>query len=60
MSSEIWRSEVVLYSGIFFNLAGVLAALLYAWWRGWLSGLNDASTNLRSEVVLPENDNERS
>jgi hypothetical protein len=46
MSVEFWRSEVVIYSLMFVNMAAVATGLVWAWKRGHLSNLSEETTGL--------------
>lgn len=46
MSGDYWRSEVIIYGLMFFNIAALATALTWAWRRGHLRDLSDESTGL--------------
>ena len=45
MSAEIWRSELLLYGFMILNVAGVSAALGWAWRRGLFGGPEDPAAS---------------
>jgi hypothetical protein len=54
MSADLSSKELVVAGILLFNVAALLASLLWAWRGGYLTGLDDRSTNLHPEPVSKE------
>lgn len=54
MSADLTSKELVVAGILLLNLAVLVASLIWAWRGGYLTGLDDRSTNLHPEPVLKE------
>lgn len=55
MSAEPTTRELVVVCAMLFNMAALLASFVWAWRGGYLSGLDDQSTNLHPASPIKEN-----
>lgn len=55
MSADLPSKELVVAGAMLLNLAVLVASLIWAWRGGYLTGLDDRSTNLHPEPVSKEN-----
>jgi hypothetical protein len=54
MSAEMPSKELVVAGVLLLNLAVLVASLVWAWRGGYLTGLDDRSTNLHPEPLTKE------
>lgn len=54
MSADLPTKELVVAGAMLLNLAVLVGSLVWAWRGGYLSGLDDVSTNLHPELSPKE------
>ncbi len=50
MNGDVARSEIITFGFVFLNCAAVILGLVWAWRRGWLKNLDDASYHAAFEL----------
>lgn len=54
MSADLPTKELVVAAVLLLNVTALVASLLWAWRGGYLTGLDDRSTNLHPEPTSKE------